>query len=61
MYNQCIGHDYSMTIKCPVFFKCNTSMCDDSYKNYPTLDSIVVEFDEIEKYLIEHLETDKSE
>lgn len=54
-------HDYSMTIKSPVFFKCNTSMCDDSYKNYPTLDSMIVESDEIEKYLIEHLGTDKSE
>lgn len=54
-------HDYSMTTKRPLFFKCNTSMSADLNREYPTLDSMVVGSEDVEKYLIEHLGEDKSE
>lgn len=54
-------HNYSMTTKRPVFFKCNTSMSDDLTRTYPTLESMEINAETMEKYLIEHLGTDKSE
>lgn len=54
-------HNYSLTRKKPVFFKCNISTSDDQKRKYPALDDMVADSNDVSEYLERHLGGDKSE
>ena len=55
------SHNYRITRRVPVFFKCNVSLEDDTTREYELLESMEASPSEIEEYLVKHLGTDKSQ
>ena len=55
------SHNYRVTRRVPVFFKCNVSLEDDTKREYELLDSMEASPKEIEEYLVKHLGTDESQ